>query len=162
MEGKKSHAVYCSRRCKTKASDRRRVEDGRGKRRDRARYPRECQHRRAYARQYLAERPGLAKSLQLLRKARLRKVSVYRFTERDWRRLKVRYRNCCAYCGRPSDDLQREHVLPLARGGSHGVGNIVPSCPRCNYGKRTSLAVEWKVRLRNEGVISSRPLLLNP
>ena len=153
MDGKRSHAVYCSRSCKTKASDKRRVEDGRGRSRDRLRYTTEAEHRKAYARRYLAERPGFAKSLQLLRKARMRNVPVYRFTERDWRRLKARYRDCCAYCGRPSDSLQREHVLPLFRGGPHGAGNIVPACPRCNYGKRTGLAIEWKVRLQQEGVI---------
>ncbi len=147
----KRHAVYCSRSCKTKASDERRREDGRAKQRDRERYGSEAEHRKAYARRYLAERPGFAKSLQLLRKARMRAVPVYRFTEADWRRLKQQYRNCCAYCGRESTELQREHLIPLAKGGSHGVGNIVPACPRCNYGKAVSLPIEWKRRLLQEG-----------
>lgn len=50
LEGKRPHAVYCSRRCKTAASDQRRLADGRAHRRDRARYPREAEHRRSYAR----------------------------------------------------------------------------------------------------------------
>lgn len=147
LEGKRSHAVYCSRLCKTKASDQRRNADGRALRRDRQRYPVEAERRREYARQYLRDRPGMAKSLQLLRKARLRAVPVYRFSERDWCRLKARYRGCCAYCGRSGVPLQREHLIPLARGGSHGVGNIVPACAPCNYGKRTSLPIEWRLRL---------------
>jgi len=153
ITAKKRHAVYCSRTCKARGATRRYTADGRYVAKDRARYERESERRKAYARKYLADRPGFAKSMQLLRKARLLSVPVYRFTEKDWRRLKARYRQCCAYCGRPSRELQREHVLPLIRGGPHGVGNIVPACPRCNYGKRTGLAIEWKVRLQQEGVI---------
>lgn len=156
MAGKRSHAVYCSRQCKTKSSDRRRTVDGRGKQRDRARYDQEAEHRRAYARQYLTDRPGFAKARQLLRKARLRQVPVYRFTENDWRRLKARYDNRCAYCGAAGVPLQREHVIPLARGGSHGVGNLVPACARCNYGKRTSFAFEWLLRLREREEVIAR------
>lgn len=155
MTGKRSHAVYCSRTCKTRASDARRLADGRAKQRDRGRYEREGDHRREYARRYLAERPGMAKALQLRRKARLRSVPVYRFSAEDWRRLKARYRYCCAYCGKGGVRLQREHVIPLAKGGSHGAGNIVPACAGCNYGKRTSYAIEWILRLRErEGVIA--------
>ena len=55
MPGKRPHAVYCSRRCKTIASDRRRLDDG--------------------------------------------------------------------------------------------IGNVVPACPPCNFGKHTSLAIEWRRRL---------------
>lgn len=155
LRGKRAGARYCGRQCKGRASDARRVADGRGIARDRARYPQEADHRRAYARQYLAARPGLAKSLQLRRKARLAAVPVYRFTERDWRRLKARYRGACAYCGVTGVPLQREHVIPLARGGAHGAGNIVPACARCNYGKAAGLAIEWITRLRKrEGVIA--------
>ena len=158
ITAKRRHAIYCSRICKARGMTRRYTEDGRRIPRDRARYEREAERRKANARKYIADRPGYAKALQLRRKARLLMVPVYRFSEKDWRRLKARYRDCCAYCGKPSDTLQREHVLPISRGGSHGVGNIVPACARCNYGKRTSLAIEWKVRLRQEGVISSQLL----
>jgi hypothetical protein len=150
ISAKKRHAIYCSRICKTKASDDRRLDDGRSLRRDRARYQREAEHRKEYARRYLVERPGFAKAMQLRRKARLRAVPAYRFTERDWRRLRLRYDNRCAYCGEQTHDLQREHLIPISRGGSHGIGNIVPACPRCNYAKRTSLPIEWKRRLIEE------------
>lgn len=119
----------------------------------RARYVREAEHRKAYARQYLRDRPGYAAEQKRRRKARLALVPVYVFTERDWQRMKARYRNACSYCGATGTKLQRDHVIPLAKGGSHGVGNIVPACPPCNYGKHTSLAVQWKRRLRQrEGV----------
>lgn len=149
--GKKSHAVYCTRKCKTKASDKRRKEDGRSIQRDRARYSREADKRRADARRYLRERPGKAYELALKRKLRMKAVPVFRFTEADWRGLLRQYDGKCAYCGVSDAPLQRDHKIPVSRGGSHGVGNIVPACAPCNYGKRTSLAIEWKLRLRREG-----------
>lgn len=50
LAGKRPHAIYCSRRCKTSASDVRR-KDGRANIRDTARYSHEGDHRRDYARE---------------------------------------------------------------------------------------------------------------
>ncbi len=36
----------------------------------------------------------------------------------------------CAYCGAPASTV--DHVLPLARGGTSDVDNLVPCCSRCN------------------------------
>jgi 5-methylcytosine-specific restriction endonuclease McrA len=63
---------------------------------------------------------------------------------RDWRRLLERYRHCCAYCGTKVEKLQREHVIPLSRGGVHSIGNLVPACPKCNTNKKNRLLIEWK------------------
>jgi hypothetical protein len=49
LSGRRWGAIYCSRRCKVRASDMRRRVDGRAHLRDRARYRREAEHRRAYA-----------------------------------------------------------------------------------------------------------------
>lgn len=151
MEGKRSHAVYCCRTCKTKASDVRRRLDGRARQRDRARYEAEAERRREMARRYLQERPGYAAQQRWRRKARKRAVPNYRFTRRDWERLLDHYRRSCAWCGRSGVPLQRDHVIPLVRGGAHGVGNIVPACARCNLGKRADLAIAWRRRLKEEG-----------
>lgn len=150
MAGKRPHAVYCSRSCKTAASDARRIEDGRAQQRDRARYEREGDHRRAYASQYLRDHPERMRAIRRKRKGQL-KAGRFEFTERDWARMLVRFRHCCAYCGRRSDILQREHVIPLARGGRHSVGNIVPACPPCNYSKRTKFVSEWRYGARERG-----------
>jgi hypothetical protein len=55
LSGKRSNAIFCTRRCKVKASDRRRREDGRARVRDHARYPAEAENRRAYARKQTAQ-----------------------------------------------------------------------------------------------------------
>ena len=36
----------------------------------------------------------------------------------------------CVYCGGPPES--RDHVIPLSRGGSNNIGNLVPACHRCN------------------------------
>lgn len=147
MEGKRPHARFCSRPCKTRASDQRRIQDGRQRARDRERYPREAEHRREYAKAYLRDNPERMRAIRRNRKSRI-KAQRFEFTERDWRRLKIRYRGCCAYCGQSCDSLQREHVIPIARGGRHSVGNIVPACPRCNGSKKAKLLSEWRYQKR--------------
>lgn len=58
-----------------------------------------------------------------------------------WRRW-VEFEHRCAYCG-SEGDLQVEHVVPISKGGEHHLGNIVPACPTCNYGKRSAAVEEW-------------------
>jgi 5-methylcytosine-specific restriction endonuclease McrA len=39
----------------------------------------------------------------------------------------------CAYCGGPAEHV--DHVAPLARGGAHALGNLLPACADCNLEK---------------------------
>lgn len=69
---------------------------------------------------------------------------AYTFLPRDWHKLLIRYDHRCAYCQVQTHKLTRDHVVPLARGGSHGIGNIVPACPSCNSAKGQMFLSEWK------------------
>ncbi len=62
----------------------------------------------------------------------------------------------CAYCGikcipwgpeREPNMMTQEHIIPLSRGGSHTIGNVVPACLRCNEKKhdRTPEELGWRV-----------------
>lgn len=144
MEGKRRDAIYCSRTCKTASSDRRRRAAGRVD--DKARYQREKARRLKYAREYHKLRPDVSKRVRARRRARKKNATSFLFTERDWLRLVNRFRGCCAYCGQPSNELQREHVVPLSRGGTHGAGNILPACPSCNYQKHTSFLAVFRYK----------------
>lgn len=145
LTGKRPHARFCNRTCKTNgwAAANRETQ----RERDRARYPREAEQRRAYAIQYLKDNPERMRAVRRRRKGQLRAETLL-FTEKDWTRLVARYRGCCAYCGEKPDVLHREHVIPLARGGRHSIGNILPACPPCNYRKKTKLLSEWRYRAR--------------
>ncbi len=41
----------------------------------------------------------------------------------------------CQYCGRESNQLTVDHVVPRHRGGEHSWENLVAACPQCNRQK---------------------------
>lgn len=63
---------------------------------------------------------------------------------KDWRKLVRRYRHRCAYCGGYEGGIHMDHVIPLARGGRHAIGNVLPACQGCNLSKGAKLVAEWK------------------
>lgn len=67
-------------------------------------------------------------------------------SETDWYALLNRYRGLCAYCSaKPAE--HKDHVIPISRGGSDSIGNILPACASCNLSKGGLLLIEWKRRL---------------
>ena len=52
----------------------------------------------------------------------------------------------CSYCFNLCDTV--DHVVPLVRGGSNQIGNLVPACRKCNSSKGSKLIVEWKHHAR--------------
>lgn len=69
----------------------------------------------------------------------------------DWIRLVRQHGGKCAYC-REQPATTADHVIPLARGGSNYIGNILPACVACNCSKQDRLITEWKKwkRTRNQ------------
>jgi CRISPR/Cas system Type II protein with McrA/HNH and RuvC-like nuclease domain len=53
----------------------------------------------------------------------------------------------CRYCGKPASETQLEidHVLPKACGGTDHEDNLVAACGDCNRGKADDSAVEMCV-----------------
>jgi 5-methylcytosine-specific restriction endonuclease McrA len=112
---------------------------------------------RAYLRQWKAENPERVDGYRRnwknnhaedvldatrLRRARRRKAGGI-ITKRERRRLFRRYHGRCAYCRiRHADTL--DHVIPLARGGRHTIGNALPACRTCNLSKGAKLLVQWR------------------
>lgn len=81
---------------------------------------------------------------KLRRRAREANADTRQVTAKDWLGLVRQYRGCCAYCGASDKPLTREHIIPLARGGRHSIGNLLPVCGSCNYSKADRLLVEWR------------------
>lgn len=50
--------------------------------------------------------------------------------------------NVCYYCGR-AGRLTVDHMIPLKRGGTNDIANIVPACRSCNSRKHTRTAEEY-------------------
>jgi 5-methylcytosine-specific restriction endonuclease McrA/endogenous inhibitor of DNA gyrase (YacG/DUF329 family) len=82
------------------------------------------------------------------RRTRLREGGVFSVTPGDWARLVRRYGECCAYCGVwvGLDEIEMDHVTPVARGGRHSIGNLLPACRSCNGSKNDQLLIAWKMR----------------
>jgi len=58
------------------------------------------------------------------------------FSKKDWEETKAFFSNCCAYCCE-KEDLLMDHAIPINQesAGEHRLGNLVPSCNRCNSAK---------------------------
>lgn len=77
------------------------------------------------------------------RRTRLLNAKTFVVTKKEWTRLCTRYRGCCAYCG-DNTRLTVDHIIPLSRGGYHGIGNLIPACSSCNSSKNKKFIIEWK------------------
>lgn len=58
-----------------------------------------------------------------------------RVTVAEWKAIVTRFHGACAYCGAQNVKLTMDHVVPLAKGGAHSPGNVVPACGPCNSAK---------------------------
>jgi hypothetical protein len=65
------------------------------------------------------------------------------YTWAEVTRLWISINRCCAYCDEPTSDYEPDHVIPLSKGGSNSITNVVPSCKLCNSDKRDLLLTEW-------------------
>lgn len=68
----------------------------------------------------------------------------------EWPQILECFGHRCAYCLHHTSvvgKLQQDHVIPLARGGTHCAENIVPACSRCN--RRKAASPIWEM-LRTE------------
>jgi 5-methylcytosine-specific restriction endonuclease McrA len=63
-------------------------------------------------------------------------------TAAEWKMLKQQYGYRCAYCGKRKA-LTIDHIVPLCRGGTHEVSNILPACFLCNCSKQGYLLGPW-------------------
>lgn len=63
-------------------------------------------------------------------------------TAEEWEAIKDRFNHECAYCG-GSGDLERDHVVPLSKGGDTTASNIAPACETCNRSKSNKGVLEW-------------------
>ena len=64
-------------------------------------------------------------------------------TADEWDAKKLQYNNKCAYCGAVGK-LTKDHILPVTRGGSDTIDNIIPACWPCNQRKKAQLVEYFK------------------
>lgn len=90
-------------------------------------------------RKYRAENPEKGRNATNIRRARKHANGIYQISSKE---LKTLYASPCIYCG-STDSIQADHVIPIAKGGRHSIGNLVPACTKCNQSKGSKLLSEW-------------------
>lgn len=70
------------------------------------------------------------------RRRALEKSAVGVISEQEWADRLAVYDGRCAYCLVVLVEITQDHVVPLSRGGSHTIDNVVPACRSCNSKKK--------------------------
>lgn len=60
----------------------------------------------------------------------------------------------CHYCHAyvPLSAIEPDHVVPLSRGGSNSIVNVVPCCRSCNCDKRDLMLADWPADRARRGL----------
>lgn len=120
-------------------------------------YEANAEHARAYAREWAAANPERRReNFRAWRKAnpeakrahdhkrRARKAGALgEFTAEEFKALCEAFAHRCAYCDQPCDALTADHVVPLSKGGTNYIDNIVPACKSCNSRKHDKTPAEF-------------------
>lgn len=79
--------------------------------------------------------------IQLVKRRRLTKAQRLQVYEK--------YDGKCAYCGNhiSLDEMQVDHIKPLALGGADDISNFAPACRMCNYYKSTLTLEKFREQL---------------
>jgi len=68
-----------------------------------------------------------------------------KFTANDILAQYKHQKGLCYYCNKPTGKSYHiDHVIPISRGGSNDLSNIVIACAQCNMRKHNKLPHEWK------------------
>lgn len=89
------------------------------------------------------ERPSVIRLVYMVRRPRPR----VRLCKREVLR---RDGHCCQYCGRETNQLTIDHIVPRYRGGEHSWENLVAACPQCNRRKGGRTLAEARMRLLHQ------------
>jgi 5-methylcytosine-specific restriction endonuclease McrA len=74
------------------------------------------------------------------RRALKQSTTIEPITKIQWQYIKMFYNHRCAYCGNKPRQLTMDHIIPLAKEGTHTLSNIIPACKGCNLIKGVKLA----------------------
>ena len=97
------------------------------------------QHRNN-SKQWAKENPEKRKANNYKRRSCISENGKFEITKKE---IVTIYKSECVYCG-SNQKITLDHVIPIKRGGTHSLGNLVPACQSCNSSKGTKTITEWK------------------
>lgn len=69
------------------------------------------------------------------------------FSKEEWRDCQRFFSDSkgkyCSYCGKHTENMTIDHVIPVIKGGTHTKENILPSCSSCNSQKSSTDFLKW-------------------
>lgn len=90
--------------------------------------------------------PSRSRSATYARRRRRRVAGADNdLTDQQWFDLMEAWGGC-AYCGAAEPALQKDTMLPISRGGSYTLANVVPACRSCNASKCNLELTTWMRR----------------
>ena len=98
------------------------------------------EHLAEYNREYWLRNKERKRNKAMVYVARQRGATVRQVMVKELKRL---YADPCMWCG-TTENITLDHLIPLARGGEHSVGNLVAACRSCNSSKGNKLPIEFK------------------
>lgn len=108
---------------------------------ERKSYERNADNRRAFGREWSKANPDKTRAKNQRRRARLLEAKTFAITAKE---IKALYESKCLFC-ESTNRIDIDHAIPLSRGGSHGIGNLIPLCDNCNSTKYNKTIMEWRV-----------------
>jgi 5-methylcytosine-specific restriction endonuclease McrA len=102
-----------------------------------------------YSRRYSLKNPGHHIPARHLRRARKKSVKCERIKKGLIERLLLQQRGLCPYCSIElvSTKKHLDHIIPLARGGSHTELNFQITCQPCNQRKYTKHPLDFAAEM---------------
>ena len=102
--------------------------------------PDKCrEYHQRYAEKYVEKERVRASNKQAKRNALKKQNGVFKVRYKDLAKI---YAMPCTYCGERGN-IHVDHVIPIAKGGVHGIGNLQPLCESCNTSKADKYMIEW-------------------
>jgi 5-methylcytosine-specific restriction endonuclease McrA len=108
---------------------------------ERASYERNKEQKRLQAKKHLQLNYEAALERNHKRRARLKNAKTFKITAKESKKL---YSSPCLFCG-SREQINLDHIIPISRGGSHGIGNLQPLCENCNSTKYNKTIMEWRM-----------------
>lgn len=97
----------------------------------------QLEHKKQYMKNYMREYRNKQKAL-----TQNDKLCENGLPMNEWIEVLNFFDHECAYCG-CKEGLEQEHIIPVDKGGRYVIGNIVPSCRKCNASKGAKEMQEW-------------------
>ena len=94
-----------------------------------------------------ARNPEKCKAYRQASQARRRAVKIGcegKHSAKEWLDKKSQYGFRCAYCHKKLRRLTTDHIVPLSKGGTDYIYNIVPACKHCNSSKHNYDLSTWR------------------